>query len=91
MRLSLSTRPPYNRDRRGRTDPIEALVYTCWAVLDAIQDFIAGSTAEPWPGTTIMPNPNARLDGATVNLWFEYSDNTPPLELPPISVDGDDQ
>jgi hypothetical protein len=67
----------------GYVDPDESLRAACLHVLDTVQDVVAEATADPWPGTRIMPEPSVEVTAETVTLGYRTSDEIV-LELPPI-------
>ena len=67
-------------------EPAENLETAVRAALSAVQDYIAETTTEPWPGTGgRQPNPDARLEVNTVLMWFG-PEGAPVLRLPPIDL-----
>ena len=69
-------------------EPEESLETAVRAALSGVQDYIADATTEPWPGTGgSQPNPDARLDGDVLLMWFGPED-APVLRLPPIDLTG---
>ena len=67
-------------------EPGENLETAARAALSGVQDYIAEATTEPWPGTGgSQPNPDARLDGNLLVMWFGPED-APVLRLPPIDL-----
>jgi hypothetical protein len=38
--------------------------------LDALQDYIAEATHEPWPGQRAMPEPRAQVRDSVLHLWY---------------------
>ena len=65
--------------------PRENLETVVRAAPSGVQDLISDASTEPWPGTTSQPNPDARVDGDTVEMWFGDEDN-PVVRLPPITI-----
>jgi hypothetical protein len=43
--------------------------------LDALQDYIAEATHDPWPGQRTMPEPHAEVRGSTLHLWYGAADD----------------
>lgn len=68
-------------------EPRENLETAVRASLSGVQDLIADASTEPWPGTRIQPNPDARVEDDTVTMWFGDEDD-PVLTLPPIRISG---
>jgi len=67
-------------------NPHENLETAVRAALSGVQDFIAETTREPWPGSGgTQPNPDARVDGDRVHLWFG-SEEHPLVRLRPIDL-----
>jgi hypothetical protein len=67
-------------------EPAENLETAVRAALSAVQDYIAETTTEPWPGTGgRQPNPDARIDANVISMWFG-SEGAPVLRLPPIDL-----
>lgn len=64
----------------GIRDPGEAIVTAAAAVISGVQDFIADTSAEPWPGTRDQPDPDVRRTGDQLEMWFGDEDN-PVLKL----------
>lgn len=70
--------------------PRENLEAAARAALSGVQDYVADTTAEPWPGTGgSQPNPDARVGEGRVLLWFGPED-APLLALPPIVLTARD-
>ncbi|MBA2323347.1 MAG: hypothetical protein H0V92_04770 [Pseudonocardiales bacterium] len=56
------------------------------AVLSGVQDWIADTTTQPWPGAGgQMPNPDARVRSDAIEMWFG-DDDQPVLRLRPIRL-----
>ena len=53
--------------------------------LDALQDYIAEATHDPWPGQRTMPEPHAQVRGSTLHLWYGTADD-PVLACEPIPL-----
>lgn len=43
--------------------------------LDALQDYVAEATHEPWPGERTMPEPHAEVRGSMLHLWYGAADD----------------
>ncbi len=43
--------------------------------LDALQDYIAEATHDPWPGQRTMPEPHAQVRDSTLYLWYGPADD----------------
>ena len=43
--------------------------------LDALQDYIAEATHDPWPGQRTMPEPHAQVRDSTLYLWYGAADD----------------
>jgi hypothetical protein len=43
--------------------------------LDALQDYIAEATHDPWPGERTMPEPHAEVRGSMLHLWYGAADD----------------
>ncbi|MHA6618561.1 hypothetical protein [Pseudonocardia sp. DLS-67] len=66
--------------------PRENLETAVRAALSGVQDHIAETTTEPWPGSGgTQPNPDARVAGDRVQLWFG-SEEDPLVTLRPIDL-----
>ena len=51
--------------------PDGIVVTAAYAVLSHVQDAVAGSTTEPWPGTgTVLPLPEAEIRDGRLLAWF---------------------
>lgn len=57
------------------------------AILANVQDWVASRSAQPWPGERSQPNPDARMTGQQLRLWYG-DQNDPVLELPPVELTG---
>ena len=67
-------------------EPRENLETAVRAALAGVQDYIAQTTTEPWPGTArSQPNPDARVSSDAVLMWFGPED-APVLRLRPIDL-----
>jgi hypothetical protein len=55
------------------------------AIMSNVQDWIADTTYEPWPGTRSQPNPNARAQGHQLDMWFGDDDDRV-LILRPLDI-----
>ena len=55
------------------------------AILSNVQDWIADTTTEPWPGKRSLPNPDAQVTGERLEAWFGDQDN-PVLKLRPLDL-----
>ena len=56
-------------DEDGST--ADEVVTAAYAVLSHVQDAVAGSTTEPWPGTgTVLPLPEAEIRDGRLLAWF---------------------
>lgn len=55
------------------------------AVLSNVQDWIADTTTEPWPGERSLPNPDAHVTGDRLEMWWGDQDN-PVLKLRPLDL-----
>jgi hypothetical protein len=53
--------------------------------LDALQDYIAEATHDPWPGQRTMPGPQAQVQGSTLHLWYGPADD-PVLACEPMPL-----
>jgi hypothetical protein len=54
------------------------------ALLDQASDAFTEISTDPWPNRT-FPEPHARVDSGVLRMWFG-SDQSPAVELPPISL-----
>jgi hypothetical protein len=43
--------------------------------LDALQDYIAEATHDPWPGQRTMPDARAQVRGSMLHLWYGGADD----------------
>lgn len=48
----------------------------CLHVLDTVQDYVAETTTDPWPGTTVMPEPVVEVDEGVIVLSYATADET---------------
>jgi hypothetical protein len=55
--------------------------------LDALQDYVAEATHEPWPGQRVMPEPRAQVRDSILHLWYGDAD-TVVLACEPIPLAG---
>lgn len=55
------------------------------AILSNVQDWIADTTTEPWPGDHSLPNPDAHVIGDRLEMWFGDRDNAV-LTLRPLDL-----
>lgn len=55
--------------------------------LDALQDYVAEATHDPWPGQRAMPEPQAEVRGSALHLWYGSADS-PVLACEPIPLAG---
>jgi hypothetical protein len=53
--------------------------------LDALQDYIAEATHDPWPGQRTMPGAHAEVRGSTLHLWHGPADD-PVLACEPMPL-----
>jgi hypothetical protein len=53
--------------------------------LDALQDYVAEATHDPWPGDRTMPDPQAQVRSAVLHLWYGPAD-APILACDPIDL-----
>jgi hypothetical protein len=53
--------------------------------LDALQDYIAEATHDPWPGQRSMPELRAQVRGSALHLWYGPADD-PVLACEPIPL-----
>jgi hypothetical protein len=66
--------------------PRENLETAVRAALSGVQDYIAETTTEPWPGSGgTQPNSDARVDDDRVQMWFG-SEEAPLIRLRPIDL-----
>jgi hypothetical protein len=56
------------------------------AILSNVQDWIADTSYEPWPGTQSQPNPGAQFSDGILAMWFGDQEN-PVLSLAPLGLD----
>jgi hypothetical protein len=68
----------------GIQDPADTLQRAAWAVLDAVQDYFADISTEPWPDRQ-MSGPFVQLIGNTLEMWFGERDDAV-LTLRPLDV-----
>jgi hypothetical protein len=54
----------------GDTD-VDNIVGAATQALDVLQDYVGEATHDPWPGTRSQPSPQARIDGRTLQLWYD--------------------
>lgn len=69
----------------GIQNPPEAIKRAVRVILDTVQDYVADTSTEPWPGTRDQPNPGIRLSGSHLEMWFGDQDN-PVLKLRPLDL-----
>jgi hypothetical protein len=43
--------------------------------LDALQDYVAEATHDPWPGQRTMPEPHAQVRDSALHLWYGSADD----------------
>jgi len=53
--------------------------------LDVLQDYVAEATHDPWPGVRVMPEPQAKVRGSALHLWYGPAD-APVLACEPINL-----
>ena len=68
----------------------EGTVQDCLAdvarhALDALQDYIAEATHDPWPGQRTMPDARAQVRGSMLHLWYGGADDAV-LDCEPIPL-----
>src|SRR5205814_643299 len=56
---------------RGHITENEFLRAACCHVLDAVQDYVAEATTEPWPGTREMPEPVVEVSADAIKLAYQ--------------------
>ena len=84
--VGLSGAPAILETVEALHEPAENLETAVRAALSAVQDYIAETTTEPWPGTGgRQPNPDARVEANTISMWFG-PEGVPVLRLPPIDL-----
>jgi hypothetical protein len=67
-------------------EPRDNLETAARAALSAVQDYVAEVTTEPWPSAVgRQPNPDARIDGDSLSMWFGPEDG-PVLRLRPVDL-----
>lgn len=83
--LGRSGAPDFLESIEGLADPVETLIRATRVALDTVQVLISDESALPWPGERSQPNPDVRLDGDRLVMWFG-DEQAPVLELPPIDL-----
>jgi hypothetical protein len=85
--LGVSGAPAIMETVEAIKEPRANLETAVRASLSGVQDYIAEAVTEPWPGAGgNQPNPDAKVDGATVTMWFG-DEHDPVLRLRPIRLD----
>jgi hypothetical protein len=70
---------------RGVGEEAHLIAQACRLSLSDLQDFVAESTTEAWPGSAAMPDPGARVEDGRVLLWFGEEDD-PVVVLEPLPL-----
>jgi hypothetical protein len=70
---------------RDEGTPADCAADAARHALDALQDYVAEATHDPWPGQRTMPEPQAEVQGSALHLWYGPADD-PVLACEPIPL-----